>query len=33
MCVGGSTAEQVTADGSLTNENIAPGLLGIQPGN
>ncbi len=33
MCVGGSIAEQVTADGSPTNENIAPGLLGIQPGN
>ncbi len=30
---GASDAEQVTADGPVTNENIALGLLGIQPGN
>ncbi len=30
---GGSTSAEVAADGSLTNENIALGLLGIQPAN
>lgn len=30
---GASRSEQVAADGSLTNENIAVGLLSIQPGN